>query len=133
MRCAALTLIVLTAILPLMARAAEHTKDTLATVKENVEKEKAVLVDVREKKEWDAGHIEGAVFLPLSAVLDGLSKDELAQLPKDKILYVHCVVGKRALMAGNVVEKLGYTVRPIKSGYKELLEAGLPKAKPAQD
>ena len=79
--------------------AAEHTKDTLATIKQNIEDEKAVLVDVREKKEWDAGHIEGAIFLPLSAVQDGLSKDELKSLPKDKVLYVHCVVGKRALTA----------------------------------
>lgn len=111
------------------AQAAEHSKDSLATIKENVEQGKAVLVDVREKKEWDAGHVEGAVFLPLSAVQDGLSKEELAKLPKDKILYVHCVVGKRALTAGNAIEKAGYTVRPIKPGYKELIGAGLPKAK----
>jgi phage shock protein E len=126
-------LIALAVTVPVVAPAAEHTKDTLPTIKENIEKEKAVLVDVREKKEWDEGHIDGAVFLPLSAIQDGLSKDELAKLPKDKILYVHCVVGKRALTAGNVLEKHGFTVRPIKPGYKELLSAGLPKAKPAQD
>ncbi|HUQ68249.1 MAG TPA: rhodanese-like domain-containing protein [Planctomycetaceae bacterium] len=126
-------LLVVAAPLAVVAHAAEHTKDTLPTVKENVEKGKAVLVDVREKKEWDEGHIAGAVFLPLSAIQDGLSKDELARLPKDKILYVHCVVGKRALTAGNAFEKAGFTVRPIKPGFKELVEAGLPKAKPSQD
>lgn len=132
MRCVFRSVLVLTiaAVLTIMAQAADHTKDSLATIKENVEKGKAVLVDVREKKEWDAGHVEGAIFLPLSAVKDGLSKEELATLPKDKILYVHCVVGKRALTAGNAIEKQGYTVRPIKPGYKELIQAGLPKAKP---
>lgn len=114
-----------------LASAAEHTQDTLPTVKENIEKGKAVLIDVREKQEWDAGHIEGAIFLPLSTVQKGLSKEDLAKLPQDKILYVHCVVGKRALTAGNAIEKLGYSVRPLKPGYKELLAAGLPKAKPA--
>lgn len=132
MRCVFRSVLALTiaAVLTVAAQAADHTKDSLATIKENVEKGKAVLVDVREKKEWDAGHVEGAIFLPLSAVQDGLSKEELAKLPKDKILYVHCVVGKRALTAGNAIEKQGYTVRPIKPGYKELIGAGLPKAKP---
>lgn len=111
--------------------AAEHSKDSLPMVKENIEKGKAVLIDVREKPEWDEGHIEGAIFLPLSSVQKGLSKEDLARLPKDKILYVHCVVGKRALTAGNAIEEVGYSVRPLKPGYKELLAAGLPKAKPA--
>ena len=41
-----------------------HTKDTLDTVKQNIKDGKAVLVDVREQKEWDEGHIAGAVFMP---------------------------------------------------------------------
>lgn len=112
-----------------LAAAAEHTKDALATIKQNVEDDNAVLVDVREKKEWDAGHIEGAIFLPLSAVQDGLSKDELEPLPKDKVLYVHCVVGRRALTAANALEKAGYKVQPMKPGYKEMIDAGFKKAK----
>jgi len=115
-----------------LASAAELTKEPLSKVKENVEKEKAVLVDVREKKEWDAGHIDGAIYLPLSSVQDGVSKSELAKLPedKDKIVYLHCVIGKRAVIVGNVLAKYGYKVRPIKPGYKELVAAGFPKAKP---
>lgn len=109
--------------------AAELSKDPLPKVKENIDKEKAVLVDVREKNEWDAGHIEGAIFLPLSAVRDGLSKDELKKLPREKILYVHCVVGKRAVTAATVLERYRYEVRPIKPGYKEMIAAGFPKAK----
>jgi len=54
------------AIAPATNHAADHTKDTLPTVKKNVEDKKAVLVDVREQSEWDEGHVAGAVFLPLS-------------------------------------------------------------------
>ena len=43
-----------------------HTKDTLADVKKNVESGKAVIVDVREQNEWDAGHVKGAILLPRS-------------------------------------------------------------------
>lgn len=109
--------------------AATLSEEPLSKVKENVDNEKAVLVDVREKKEWEDGHIDGAIFLPLSDVQDGLSVQELKKLPKDKILYVHCVIGKRAVTAGNAFERYGYTVRPIKPGYKEMVAAGFPKAK----
>ncbi len=116
--------------LTLAAHAAEHTKESLSQIKKKIDDQKAVLVDVREKKEWDEGHIEGAIFLPLSAVQDGLSKKELKKLPKDKTLYVHCVVGKRALTVGNALEKYGYEIRVVKPGYKEMISAGFPKAQP---
>jgi phage shock protein E len=117
------------ALLPFVADSAELTKDSLKTVLKNVTDEKAVLVDVREKSEWDRGHIEGAVFLPLSALKRGADAKQLAKLlPKDKILYTHCVVGKRAVTAGDILERFKYEVRPLKPGYKELLKAGFKKA-----
>jgi len=109
--------------------AAERTKDTLATVKKNVEEKKAVLVDVREQSEWDDGHIADAVFLPITELQKGISKEALAKrLPKDRILYTHCVVGKRSLTAADILAKSGYEVRPLKEGYKDLLKAGFKKA-----
>lgn len=112
-----------------LSDAAEHTRESLAVIKQQVDQGKAVLVDVREQREWDAGHIQGAIFLPLSAVNDGLTTAELAQLPKDKVLYTHCVVGKRALTAGNAFEQHGFQVKVIKPGYKELIAAGFPQAR----
>ena len=43
----------------------EHTKDSLDKVKQQVADKKAVLIDVREQAEWDKGHVDGAVLLPL--------------------------------------------------------------------
>jgi len=126
MRFAALAVVAL-ALAPAYGLAAEHTKDSLATVKKNVDDGKAVLVDVREKKEWDAGHVEGAVLLPLSELQKNAELG--AKLPKDKIIYTHCMVGKRCVTAGNILEKMGYEVRPIQPGYKELIRAGFPDAK----
>lgn len=111
------------------SHAADHTKDSLAKVKKNIADEKAVLVDVREKAEWDKGHVKGAVFLPLSELSNGLSAEDLAdRLPKDLILYTHCVIGKRAVTAAEILKKQGYEVRALKPGYKELLQAGFKKA-----
>lgn len=42
--------------------AEEHTKDSLQTIKENIAAKKAVLVDVRDREEWNMGHVEGAIF-----------------------------------------------------------------------
>jgi rhodanese-related sulfurtransferase len=105
----------------------KHTTDPLPTVKTNVSEKKAILVDVREKPEWDAGHIEGAVFLPLSRLKAEMAGDTFEKLPKDKILYTYCKVGVRSLAAGNLLAKQGYQVRVLKPGYQDLLDAGFSK------
>jgi rhodanese-related sulfurtransferase len=109
--------------------AAELSDDPLPTVQENVAANKAILVDVREQGEWKAGHVEVAISLPLSSLKKGVDTSALEQeLPKDKIVYTHCVMGVRALKAANILEKLGYNVRPLKAGYEDLVKAGFAKA-----
>ena len=110
---------------------AMHTEDSLATVRQKLTVGEAVLVDVREKDEWDAGHVAGAVFLPLSELSreDGTVAALAAQrLPKEKIVYTHCHLGVRSLTACEILESLGYQVRPLRPGYEDLIAAGLKKA-----
>jgi phage shock protein E len=103
----------------------EHTKDSLEKVKDLVEQKKAVLVDVRELVEWDAGHVKGAVFLPWRDLQDKFDEAKLREkLPKDAIIYTYCAVGYRSLRAGKIIAKYQYEVRPLKPGYDELVEAG---------
>ena len=109
--------------------AAELSNDPLPTVQENVATHKAVLVDVREQGEWKEGHVEGAISLPLSSLKKGVDRSALEQqVPKDKIVYTHCVMGVRALAAAKILEKLCYNVRPLKAGYEDLVKAGFEKA-----
>jgi rhodanese-related sulfurtransferase len=111
------------------AHAAELSNDPLPTVQENVATHKAVLVDVREPGEWKEGHVEGAISLPLSSLKNGGDTSAVEhQLPKNKIVYTHCVMGVRALKAAKILEKLGYNVRPLKAGYEDLVKAGFEKA-----
>lgn len=113
----------------LIALAAEHTKDSLDTVKKTVADNKAVLLDVREKDEWDKGHIRDAKLLALSSLRRGVKAADLARvLPKDKVIYCHCASGRRCLQAADILKKSGYDVRPLKSGYADLLKAGFPAA-----
>ena len=107
-----------------------HTKDTLDTVKKNIKEGKAQLLDVREQKEWDEGHLEGAVLLPKSKLDDEKEANALiSKLDKSKIVYTHCRAGRRALACGEILKKQGFDVRPLKAGYEDLLKAGFEKAK----
>jgi phage shock protein E len=113
-----------------VAAAEEHTMDTLATVKENVAAKKAVLVDVRDKQEWNQGHVEGAILLPFSELrLPDRTEEMLKQLPKDRVLYTHCVVGMRSLKAAEILKTRGFEVRALKPGYDDLIKAGFEPAK----
>ncbi|HEY7512031.1 MAG TPA: rhodanese-like domain-containing protein [Vicinamibacteria bacterium] len=56
-----------------------------ADVKRLVEKGEAVLVDVRGKDAWDAGHAEGALHIPEAQV-----PARLKDLPKEKLIALYC-------------------------------------------
>jgi rhodanese-related sulfurtransferase len=119
----------LTLALPSSLDAVEFTKDSLKVVKTAVDDEKATLVDVRSQKEWDKGHVAGAIFLPVTSLEDELDEKALAKkLPKKGRYYIYCAVGIRATRAGEVLDELGYEVRVLKPGYQQLIEAGFKKA-----
>ena len=114
---------------------AEHTDDALEDVQQSLAQKKAVLIDVRELREWQAGHLADAQLVPLSALGKKSQDPEFARdlakrLGKDqgKIVYVHCKSGGRCLMAADVLTKLGYDARPLKPGYPDLLKAGFKQA-----
>jgi rhodanese-related sulfurtransferase len=74
-------------------------------------------------------HVQGAISLPLSSLKKDVDTSALErQVPKEKIIYTHCVMGARALKAAKILEALGYDVRPLKAGYEDLVKAGFEKA-----
>jgi rhodanese-related sulfurtransferase/quercetin dioxygenase-like cupin family protein len=114
-------------------RTIDFTEDSLTTVKKNVADGVAVLVDVRSQEEWNQGHLEGSIFVPVTSLqkhsFDSGKLEKTLPKKDDKvILYTFCVVGMRAKQAGIVLEKQGYTVRALKPGYEELVKVGFQKA-----
>jgi phage shock protein E len=110
---------------------ADHTNDSVEAVRKALAAGNALLLDVRERSEWDAGHLKDAGFLPLSYLRKNPKAEEVAKVAaKDKIVYLHCGSGIRCLQAADVLKKMGYDVRPLKEGFRDLVEAGLP-ASPA--
>ena len=95
----------------------EFTKDSLEAVKQNVDDGKAVLADVRSKEEWDKGHLEDSLFLPVASIRKGKYPPAMTKaVPKDKIIYTFCVVGMRAKKAAAALGKQGFEVRALKPG-----------------
>lgn len=109
--------------------AADHTKDSLDTVKKNLAEKKAVLIDVREQEEWDEEHLKQAIHLPLSKIEDGITAEELQKIvPRKTIVYTHCAAGIRSLKAAKLLAKQLPDVRPLKPGVDKLHKAGFPMA-----
>ena len=81
------------------------------------------LADVREKDEWNAGHLPGAVHVPKSYV-EQWAEDRLPDKDKQTILY--CAGGVRSVMAADVLQKLGYTnVISMAGGFNRWKDSGL--------
>jgi len=84
--------------------------------------------DVREKNEWDEGHLPGAAFVPKS-YLEQWAEDRLPNKDKPTILY--CAGGVRSVMAADALQKLGYTnVVSMTGGFNRWKDSGLPWTKP---
>ena len=65
-----------------------------------------VLLDTREKDEYDAGHIPGAILIPHTEIKD---RAEDIIINKDVQILVYCRSGRRSKLAAEALLELGYT------------------------
>jgi len=83
----------------------------------------AVVLDVRPREEYDAGHLPGAASIPL-----GELERRLSELPRDKEIVAYCR-GPYCVLAVKAVEMLrerGYEAVRLEDGVQEWSEHGLP-------
>ncbi|MDG5789730.1 rhodanese-like domain-containing protein [Evansella sp. AB-P1] len=76
----------------------------LAEMLNNHDTDNIFFLDVREVNEYNEGHIEGMLNIPLS-VLD----TEYNEIPKDNTVVIICRSGNRSLQAANILKDLGYS------------------------
>ncbi|MCZ7379886.1 MBL fold metallo-hydrolase [Micromonospora sp. WMMC250] len=81
-----------------------------------------VLLDVRMTNEWKAGHIDGAVHVPLPDL-----PKRLADVPEG-VVWVHCGSGYRATAAASLLVKAGRHVVLIDDMFGRAVQAGLTMA-----
>jgi rhodanese-related sulfurtransferase len=94
-----------------------------------INRQNAVLLDLRESKDYEGGHVPNAVHIPLSQ-LSGRA-GELSKLTS-RPLIAYCDRGNRSRSAGSALSKLGFAeVYTLRGGVRAWVEAGLPIAKNA--
>ncbi|AKJ27779.1 rhodanese-like domain-containing protein [Caldimonas brevitalea] len=114
---------------PMVTRGARGGGVSPAQAVHMINREKAVVIDISEPKEYAAGHVAGARNVPLGSLAAG-AKD----LPSNKSLplILVCSNGARAGKAVATLQKLGYqTVVPLAGGLAAWREANLPIQKSA--
>jgi hydroxyacylglutathione hydrolase len=65
--------------------------------------EKMVILDVRDKRKWDKGHINGARHIYV-----GHLEEKLDEVPKDWPVIVYCGTARSANLAASILKKNGY-------------------------
>jgi sulfur-carrier protein adenylyltransferase/sulfurtransferase len=83
-----------------------------------------VIVDVREKSEWDEGYIPNATHIPRSYLelrIENTVRD------KSTPVLLYCAGGVRSLLAGRTLQEMGYTnVESLSGGYAAWKDGGKP-------
>src|SRR5438067_9934385 len=87
----------------------------------------ATIIDVRDKDEWDEGHIPGATHMSRGTI----ELDIEENVPDtDAMIICHCGGGGRSALAAETLQKMGYkNVRSMAGGFKAWKAIGLPATK----
>src|SRR6266542_815482 len=83
-----------------------------------------VLIDVRERDEWDEGHLPGAIHIPRGSLE---SRIEQAVPDRMRPVLLYCAQGNRSAFAVRTLEELGYeNVNSLAGGFTEWKRNGYP-------
>jgi rhodanese-related sulfurtransferase len=92
-----------------------------------VNREGAMLLDIRDSKEYSSGHIAGAVSMPVSSIDARIGELESH---KDKPVVLVCKMGQHASATGRKLKALGFeNVRRLSGGMTEWTASSLPVVK----
>lgn len=80
-----------------------------------------VWIDVRSAGEFDSGHIEGALNIVYSDIVDGVREQGI---DKDDQIMLYCRSGRRSGIATDALQQAGWSGAVNRGGYKSLLDAG---------
>lgn len=87
----------------------ESTYQTISQeeAKRMMDTQDVIILDVREQNEFDAGHIPGALLLPVGVISVETAAAVIPEL--DSVVLVYCRSGNRSKTASSTLAELGYT------------------------
>jgi rhodanese-related sulfurtransferase len=85
--------------------------------------EQPIVIDIRNKNEFNAEHVEGALNIPLDYI-----NEHLAEFPKDKPFIMHCAGGYRSMIAASILKSRGWNnFVDVEGGFKAISETNVSK------
>lgn len=104
-----------------------HSKRPDVTEARRLYQAGATFVDVRSDAEWQAGHVKGALHLPVKE----LSETASAKLAdKNQAIVTYCAKGSRAAKGAAVLRQLGYrNVTAMSGGFPDWQKANQPSVR----
>lgn len=85
----------------------------LADMEKLIGDDSVTLLDTRTNKEFDLGHVEGFINIPLDEL-----RERLEEIDKEKPVYVMCQSGLRSYIATRILEGRGYEAYNFSGGYR---------------
>ena len=79
------------------------------------DRENTTILDVRTEIEFDNGHIEGAINIPVDSL-----RERMGELDKNKEILEYCQVGIRGYVAARILSQKGFKVKNLTGGYKSV-------------
>lgn len=101
-----------------------YTRISVEEAREMLDAGEATAIDVRRDDEYQAGHIQGAMWIPVDDVIP-----RFAEIPGDGKLLFICAVGARSGLAAEYAAAMGATpdrLFNIEEGTPTWIEKGLP-------
>jgi len=85
-----------------------------------------LVLDVRNEKEWNAGHLEGSLNIPLNHL-----RERVGEIDLNRMVVVHCEGGYRSAIASSILANLGRSnIMDMVGGYKAWVASNLPTQLP---
>ena len=80
-----------------------------------------VFLDVRERYEWDAGHIDGSIHIPITQL-----PARVNEVPTGHTVVCVCQIGQRSDLAARYLRENGYDAHNLEGGMAVWQASGLP-------
>jgi len=98
--------------------AAQNVKEKIRNIVhfedlDKIDHKNTILLDVRTKKEFEKGHIDGFINIPLHEL-----RDRINELDTNKTIYVMCLAGQRAYVAERLLRNQGFNAFSLSGGYR---------------
>jgi rhodanese-related sulfurtransferase len=102
----------------------KHSTISPQALKNELDANQILLIDVREPDEWQEIHIKGATLVPLASLASEI--DKVCQ-DRNQTVYLYCARGRRSHQAALIMLSLGYHhIIELEGGMFNWVDAGLP-------